>query len=147
MSPALPGPPPARLPDGFSVRLDPRTRRRDDGATLLGGSPLRQLRLSARACELLVADRLVVRDPTTATLAARLLDAGVAVPDLPQAALPGVTVVIPVKDRPAALARLLAALRADPSTRALPVVVVDDGSADPAAVVARAAPRRPATPG
>ena len=46
----VPAPPPeGRLPDGFAVRLDPRTRRRDGGAVLLGGSPLRQLRLTPRA--------------------------------------------------------------------------------------------------
>jgi hypothetical protein len=33
--PAAPGRP---LPDGFAVRLDPRTDRREDGV-LLGGSP------------------------------------------------------------------------------------------------------------
>jgi mycofactocin system glycosyltransferase len=121
-----------RLPDGFAVRLDPRTRRRDGGATLLGGSPLRLMRLAPRARELLDTDRLVVRDATSAALAARLLDAGLAHPDLPDAAaVDGVTVVIPVKDRPAALARLLAALRADPATTHVPVVVVDDGSAVP----------------
>src|SRR4051812_18603914 len=71
-----------RLPDGFAVRLDPLVRRRDDGATLLGGSPLRLLRLSARARALLRNDRLIVRDPTGAALAARLLDAGLAHPEL-----------------------------------------------------------------
>ena len=39
-------PPDAPLPHGFTVELDPRVRRRDGGATLLGGSPLRLLRLS-----------------------------------------------------------------------------------------------------
>ncbi|MGZ4549758.1 MAG: mycofactocin biosynthesis glycosyltransferase MftF [Blastococcus sp.] len=132
MSPALPAAPGDRLPDGFAVRLDPRIRRRDGGATLLGGSPLRLLRLSPRAHGLLPADRLVVGDATTAELAARLLDAGLAAPDLPPVGTPrDVTVVIPVKDRPAGLARLLEALRADPATRELPVVVVDDGSAEP----------------
>ena len=124
-------PPPERpLPDGFAVLLDPRTRRRG-GDALLGGSPLRLLRLSARARGLLAGDRLVVRDATTATLAARLLDAGLASPDLPPRTADDVTVVVPVKDRPAALGRLLAALAADPATAALPVVVVDDGSAVP----------------
>jgi mycofactocin glycosyltransferase len=140
--PAPPGPrsPQGRLPDGFAVRLDSGTRRRDGGATLLGGSPPRQLRLSARAHALLAADRLVVRDATSAALAGRLLDAGVAAPDLPpagaDAAGEGVTVVIPVRDRTAGTARLLAALRADPATRAVAVLVVDDGSADPAALAA-----------
>ncbi|SDF73577.1 mycofactocin system glycosyltransferase [Blastococcus aurantiacus] len=129
---ALPTAPADRLPDGFAVRLDPRVRRRDGGATLLGGSPLRLLRLVPRARALLTGDRLVVRDATTASLAASLLDAGLAHPDRPPAAgAADVTVVVPVKDRPAELARLLAALRADPGTEGLPVVVVDDGSSSP----------------
>ena len=52
---------------------------------LLGGSPLRLLRLSAPARALLPGDRLVVRDARTAGLAGRLLDAGLAHPDLPAA--------------------------------------------------------------
>jgi mycofactocin system glycosyltransferase len=132
MTPVVPAAPERRLPDGFAVRLDPGVTRREDGAALLGGSPLRLLRLSARARALLPADRLAVRDPTTAELAARLLDAGLAHPDLPAGVPPhDVTVVVPVKDRPGELARLLAALRDDPATGELPVVVVDDGSAVP----------------
>jgi mycofactocin system glycosyltransferase len=128
----IPVVPEARLPAGFAVRLDPRARRRDDGATLLGGSPLRMLRLSPRARELLASDRVVVRDATTAALAARLLDAGLAHPDLPPAcATDDVTVVVPVRDRPVGLRRLLGALRTDPATAGLPVVVVDDGSGTP----------------
>jgi mycofactocin system glycosyltransferase len=120
------------LPDGLAVRLGPTVRRRDGGASLLGGSPLRLLRLSARAQELLGSGRLVVRDATTAEFAARLMDAGMAAPDLPAAHPPyDVTVVVPVKDRPAELARLLTALRAEPATHDLPVVVVDDGSRVP----------------
>ncbi|MCA1656635.1 MAG: mycofactocin system glycosyltransferase, partial [Actinobacteria bacterium] len=141
--PPLPSPPEARsavgrLPDGFVLRLDPAIRRREGGATLLGGSPPRQMRLGPRARELLAGNRLVVRDATSAALAARLLDAGVGVPELAPAdaafAGEGVTVVVPVRDRAAATARLLAALRADPATAAVPVLVVDDGSADPAAL-------------
>ena len=121
MTPAVPSPPPDRLPDGYAVRLDPRVRQRPDGA-LLGGSPMRLMRLSARARSLVADGRVVVRDATTAELAGRLLDAGLAVPDLPGRHPDDVTVVIPVRDRPAELARLLSALRADPATagRALP---------------------------
>ncbi|MGY1824401.1 mycofactocin biosynthesis glycosyltransferase MftF [Geodermatophilus sp. SYSU D00079] len=133
-APAVPAPPAARLPDGFAVRLDPRTRRRDGGTALLGGSPLRLLRLLPRARDLLRGDRLVVRDAPTATLAARLLDGGLAHPDLAGTAAADLTVVVPVKDRTAAVDRLLTALRADPATAAAPVLVVDDGSADPAAL-------------
>ncbi|MCW2697280.1 MAG: putative glycosyl transferase, partial [Modestobacter sp.] len=125
-----------RLPDGFAVRLDPRTRRRDGGATLLGGSPLRLLRLAPAAHALLTGDRLVVGDARTAGLAGRLLDAGLAHPDAPPSGAVEVSVVVPVRDRTAGLARLLAALRADPGTAGCPVVVVDDGSAEPSAVAA-----------
>ncbi len=129
----IPAAPELRLPDGFAVRLDPRVQRRDGGATLLGGSPRRLLRLAPRARPLLAGDRLVVRDATTAALAGHLLDAGLAHPDLgsPAEAAADVTVIVPVKDRPVELARLLAALRVDPGSAGLPVVVVDDGSAFP----------------
>ena len=127
MIPAAPG---ARLPDGFAVRLAPTVRRRPDGA-LLGGSPVRLMRLSARAQELLARDGVVVRDATSAELAGRLLDGGLAVPELTPRPADDVTVVIPVRDRPEGLARLLRALRDDLATTALPVVVVDDGSRVP----------------
>jgi mycofactocin system glycosyltransferase len=135
----IPAAPDARLPDGFVVRLATGVRRRPGGA-LLGGSPLRLVRLAPRARALLTGDRLVVRDPTTAELAARLLDAGLASPDLASPDLSAVvgpvdvTVVVPVRDRPEGLARLLVALRDDPATTALPVIVVDDGSVVPVAV-------------
>jgi mycofactocin system glycosyltransferase len=135
----------ARLPDGFAVRLDRRTRRLDGGAALLGLSSGRLLHLAPAARRLLDAGAcpgcadLVVRDATSARLARRLLDAGIAHPallDLGVPAGPGpadVTVVVPVKDRPDGLRRLLAALA--PATPALApalaeVIVVDDGSAD-----------------
>jgi mycofactocin glycosyltransferase len=138
MIPTLPTPPAARLPDGFAVRLAADVQRRDGGTTLLGGSPLRLMRLAPRARPLLTGDRLVVRDRTTAELAARLLDAGMAAPDLPARRTTDVTVVIPLRDRTAELRRLLEALRADPATAGVPVLVVDDGSADPAGVDAAA---------
>ncbi len=116
-------------------------RRRDGGTALLGGSPRRLLRLRPRALELLREDRLTVTDAGTAALAGRLLDTGIGHPDLGALPDPGttVTVVVPVRDRTAGVARLLAALRADPDTVALPVLVVDDGSSDPAALAAVAA--------
>ncbi|MDD7941780.1 glycosyltransferase [Actinomycetospora lutea] len=83
--------------------------------------------------------RLVVTDPTSAALARLLTDAGVAHPepahaDAPDAA--AVSVVVPVRDRPAELARLLAAVV---DSGVGEVVVVDDGSADPAATARVAA--------
>ena len=131
MIPAAPG---ARLPDGFAVRLAPAVRRRPDGA-LLGGSPLRLMRLSTRARDLLAGDGVVVRDATSAELAGRLLDAGLAVPELSPRPADDVTVVVPVRNRPQGLARLLGALRDDPATAALPVIVVDDGSLVPVAAL------------
>jgi mycofactocin system glycosyltransferase len=78
-----------------------------------------------------------VADATSAALARRLLDAGVVHPvvgslDGPDPA--AVTVVVPVRDRTAAVIRLLAAL--PPGLGG--VIVVDDGSADPAALRAAA---------
>jgi mycofactocin glycosyltransferase len=78
-------------------------------------------------------------------LARRLLDAGIAHPDFGRppadAPRPGdVTVVIPVRDRHAELARCLAGLREAATGNDAPsVVVVDDCSADPAAIAAIAA--------
>ena len=125
-----------RLPDGWTVRPDPRTWRVDGGATWIGGSPPRVLRLSAAARRHLAGSELVVGDATSAALARLLADAGVAHPDparAPDPPGPGeVTVVVPVRDRPAELARLLAAVVATaPGLGG--IVVVDDGSADPAA--------------
>ena len=124
-----------RLPDGFAVRLDRRTRWLDGGAALLGLSPGRLLHLAPAARRLLGASGdLVVRDHTGARLARRLLDAGVAQP-VSAGGLSGpseseVTVVVPVRDRPDGLARLLAAL-AETAPELAEVIVVDDGSADP----------------
>ncbi len=131
------GPPPAdvRLPNGFGVRIDPRVRRLDAGRALLGGAPLRLLRLSATAADLLGGGpTLLVRDRTTAALARRLLDTGVGQPrPEPRPARPAeVTVVVPVRDRPRGLDRLLTAVRR--TAGALPVLVVDDGSRDAEAV-------------
>ncbi|MGY5883825.1 glycosyltransferase [Modestobacter lacusdianchii] len=139
---SLPAPPGDRLPDGFAVRLAPGVQRRDGGTALLGGSPARLLRLAPAARELLTGDRLVVTDGRSAALAARLLDAGVAGPEVHPVPRPDVTVVVPVRNRTAGLARLLTALRADPGTAGCPVVVVDDGSAEPSAVVAAAGDAR-----
>lgn len=126
--------------------LERRARVLDDGAVLLGGAPPRMLHLSRAAQARLVDGRLTVTDATSAALARRLIDAGIAHPVAePAEAVPPpseVTIVIPVKDRTDGLARLLAALgltalgdaasAAGPA--ASPVIVVDDGSADPDAV-------------
>ncbi len=122
------------LPPGFTVRIRDEVRRLDGGRLLVGGSPLRAIRLSDRARSLLTTDGpgdlLVVDDDASALLAARLLDANVALPVL-GAPVPAdrLTVVIPVRDRCPQLDRALAALGTG-----LRRLVVDDASADPVAV-------------
>ncbi|MCR1784595.1 mycofactocin biosynthesis glycosyltransferase MftF [Nocardioides carbamazepini] len=125
------------LPDGFVVRLRADLVRADRGRLLVGGSPVRVVRLSSQARRLLAGGRLTVDGPATAALARRLLDGNLADPVLDGCAVPlaDLTVVVPVRDRPEQLDRCLAALVP------LQVVVVDDASYDPVAV-ARVARRR-----
>ena len=115
-----------RLPDGFAVQVDRRVRVLGQGATLLGGSPTRLLRLAPAAQDMLADGRLKVRDAVSAELARTLLDATVAHPR--PAGGPShrdVTVVIPVRDNAYGLQRLVASLRD------LRIIVVDDGSSTP----------------
>jgi len=121
------------------VALDPGTRQLSDGS-LFGGEPARVLRLTAAGQQALAELRAgPIESAAAAVLARRLTDAGLAHPVLPAATRePGragqrldVTVVIPVRDRAAMLDRCLGALGSK-----YPVVVVDDGSADPAAITA-----------
>lgn len=125
------GPDDVTLPDGLRVVLDRRTRRVDGGAVLLGGAPPRMLTLAPAAQELLTTGRFTVTGRTERALARRLLDVGIAHPVGGATGPPpaDVTVVVPVKDRVDGLARLLAALPGE-----IGVIVVDDGSADPAAI-------------
>lgn len=116
----------ARLPDGFAVQVDRRVRVLAGGSTLLGGTPMRMLRLAPAAQGMLSDGRLEVCDAPSAQLARTLLDATVAHPR--PAGGPShhdVTVVIPVRDNAFRLRRLLSALRG------LKVIVVDDGSSIP----------------
>ena len=128
------------LPHGLRVRLGTSTQRTDGGRTLFGGSPARLLYLQPRARQVLGdGDEFAISDATSAALARLLLDRGLADP-VPDAGLDGVpvpsdvTVVIPVRDRPMALAQLLAALPAGVRS-----IVVDDGSADARATAGVAA--------
>ena len=128
--------------------LDRRVWRADGGRTLIGGSPPRVLHLSPAAYGRLAGPdgiapdaRLTVTDATSAALARLLTDAGVAHPEPghPDAPAPDVvSVVVPVRDRPGELARLLGALAATAPGIA-EVVVVDDGSTDAAATARVAA--------
>ncbi len=115
-----------RLPDGFAVQVDRRVRVLGEGAALLGGSPTRLLRLAPAAQTMLNGGRLEVHDAVSAQLARTLLDATVAHPrPLSGPSHKDVTVVIPVRDNPFGIARLIEVLRG------LRVVIVDDGSATP----------------
>ena len=108
---------------------------------LVGGSPVRVLRLTpsgARAVTGWFSGTPVGESPAARKLARRLLDTGIAHPDWGECAeadgTPGVddvTVVIPVRDRYAELRRCLDGLHGMPR-----VIVVDDCSANPAAIAA-----------
>jgi mycofactocin glycosyltransferase len=115
-----------RLPDGFAVQVDRRVKVLGHGSALLGGSPTRLLRLAPAAQDMLADGRLKVHDAVSAELARTLLDATVAHPR--PAGGPShrdVTVIIPVRDNPCGLRRLVASLRG------LRIIVVDDGSSEP----------------
>jgi mycofactocin system glycosyltransferase len=121
------------LPPGFGLVLDPIVRRLAGGRVLLGGSPVRVIRLTeegGRQLEALVSGR--AEGEPAGLLARRLTDAGMAHPRPPRSrSRRSLTIVVPVRDRPELLDRCLAGLG-----RSNPVVVVDDGSRDEAATAA-----------
>jgi mycofactocin system glycosyltransferase len=139
------------VPTGFGLRADPGSRRLAGGTVLAGGSPVRVLKLTpagARQVASWWSGTPVPDDTRARALARRLLDTGIAHP------VPGrgtwgpddVTVVIPVRDRHAELARCLAGLTgqadlAGPAgaAKGTRVIVVDDDSADPAEIARIAA--------
>lgn len=125
-----------RLPHGFPVRLAATTHV-DRHGRLLGGSPTRLATLTETATQLLRTGIVPATDPTSRRLCEWLLDTGLGEPAfdddtcatrsvLPAVAAQDLTVVVPVRDRPTELARLLTGLPAG-ATR---VIVVDDGSTD-----------------
>ena len=125
------------LPIGSVVQLGQQTRQYDNGRVLVGGSPPRLVRLSARAEPLVNNRRIHLDTPAAVRLANRLVALGMAHPvasELPPLEQALVTVVVPVKDRPRELDRLLGSIAAP-----APVIVVDDGSRAPLAVARVAA--------
>jgi mycofactocin system glycosyltransferase len=167
-------------PAGMRLTPDSGTRLVAGGSVLAGGSPVRVLRLTPAGARQVASWFAGVPLPSgtgARALARRLLDAGIAHPDLaaltrtgevpgaaaappgggpadpaagdaPRSLVPGdVTVVIPVRDRHSELARCLAAQAGgaahdgEPSSVAAKVIVVDDASADPAAIERIAATR------
>jgi mycofactocin system glycosyltransferase len=119
--------------------LDPSVRRSDGGRVLIGGSPLRVLRLSAAGAavvDLLAHGRPLPDRPSVARLLDRLVEGGLAHPHRTSGPFgPGdVTLVVPARDR---LPRVVDA-----------ALVVDDGSDPPLALPgAGAVVRRPAPGG
>ncbi len=136
-----PGPDGELAPAGLRLRPDPGSRLLAGGTLLVGGSPVRVLRLTPSGARVVAgwwSGTPVPDNPRARALARRLLDTGIAhpVPLADGSYDPGqVTVVVPVRDRHAELARCLAGLTDLPR-----VIVVDDGSAD-AAAIARVAAR------
>ena len=127
------------VPAGIGLRADPGSRLLAGGTVLAGGFPVRVLRLTPSGAREVAGwwSGTPVPDSTRArALARRLLDTGIAhpVPDGCGWSIDDVTVVIPVRDRQAELARCLAGLVQMPR-----VIVVDDASRDPAGVARVAA--------
>ena len=125
----------ARRPRGLPRAVGPGDGR--TAGSLTGGSPFRMLRVTARrrrsdrGLAAARADRRPGRLPRARPPAARRRHARPAA-RAAATSTAELTVVVPVRDRPAQLERCLDAVRAGcPDS---PVVVVDDGSADPAAV-------------
>jgi mycofactocin system glycosyltransferase len=117
------------LPQGFGLAADPATTTLDGGVVVMGGSPLGLLRLSPRARDLTAAwnaGASVGPRRSDQMLARRLVSSGAFLPR------PGpgnftsddVTVVVPVRDRPEQLRRLLTGLEG------LSCIVADDASVD-----------------
>jgi mycofactocin glycosyltransferase len=120
------------VPEGWRVRLDPRTKVLDDGRTMITPTG-RLLRLGPGAPGAAAAVQALstgTADLRQRRLGRALLEAGAGHPLPPPHELHDVTVVIPVKDRTRELARCLDGLVG------VDVLVVDDGSHDPEAVAA-----------
>jgi mycofactocin glycosyltransferase len=131
------------VPAGFRLRPDPGTRTLAAGTVITGGYPIRVLRLSPAGARHVAgwwAGAPVSGNPKARALARRLLDTGIAhpLPEQGPAEKPAVTVVVPVRDRHAELARCLAGLTGGLAGGPR-VIVVDDGSRDPAAIQSAAA--------
>ncbi|MER6972098.1 mycofactocin biosynthesis glycosyltransferase MftF [Nocardioides sp. NPDC057767] len=124
-----------RLPDGFTVRVRDDVRllpTADGGLSLVGGSPLRSMRLAPTAADRVIGRQVRVHDATTDVIARRLLDGNLADPaDVAPVDPAELTVIVPAHDRPELLDRCLAALS---GLSGLGVIVVDDASRDSGAV-------------
>ncbi len=121
-------------PPGIRLVADTALDRRDDGRLLIGGAPLRIIRLSdtgAKIFEAWLRGEPLADTTQARRLARRLLDAGVVHPVVDPVAdrdLTDITVVIPAYNDADGLACCLASLGD------LPVVVVDDASQNSAEI-------------
>lgn len=123
-------PSPGALPADWRIALDPGVRRIDAGSVLIGGSPVRILRLTPagqRLVDDLEGGATIPQSKGAGALVRRLLDAGMAHPrpGAPHHTSSDVTVVVPVHDETVDMSV--------PDTTRL--IVVDDGSATPVTVV------------
>src|ERR1700748_74130 len=104
------GPGDELFPAGFRLRPDPGARTLAGGTVITGGYPIRVLRLSPAGARHVAGwweGAPVPGTPRARARPRRLLDTGIAHPLLERglAGTPEVTVVIPVRDRHAELAR------------------------------------------
>ena len=125
------------LPADFRLTLDPGAWL-DGDDVLLGGTPFRIVRLSPAQADTLadwLAGKRVGDDENDAHFARDLVAGSFANPVPPTTDdPPSVSVVIPVRDRPGQLDRLLRTIRAlEASDPVAEVIVVDDASSDSAA--------------
>jgi len=123
------------VPADFCLSIDPSVRRIDGGRVLVGGSPIRIVRLTDAGAHLV--DRLAAGQPigkrqSSQRLARRLLDAGMAHPRPPKSAFgpSDVTVVIPTFGDVDGLRATLTAVRRHEVAK---VIVVDDATPLPEA--------------
>jgi mycofactocin system glycosyltransferase len=127
------------LPGDAVLVLDPSVRRVDGGRVLIGGSPLRILKLSAAGAAAVaswVAGEPVGEASGRRRLARRLLDGGLAHPRFASGPYgpADVTVVIAVHDDPELLDVTLAALHPPGAEPPGAVVVADDATPDEAGI-------------
>ena len=106
------------LPGSFLLRQDASTQEFDGGTVVLGGSPLRLFRISERARRLVgrwKAGAPVGTGRPAQLLARRLVSSGAFIPRPGDGTLGSgdVTVVVPVRDRPDQLDRVLGAWDGD----------------------------------
>lgn len=133
----------ALAPVGLPVTLAAGVKVLDGGTLILGGTPLRVIVLSSRGAGVVSGwspEGIVGPSSGSRQLARRLLDAGILVPrPEPAAVSTELSFVVPVRNRPQELARCLDSIgRTAPES---PVIVVDDGSAQPVQVDAARHPR------